>query len=230
MPDETHLRERAHEVIRSGMLPSRPADRMVRRHGWSGLPCPVCIEPVKRDEVEVEIQFRRQDPTLGLECYQLHPVRCSKCSEPIALSDAIESSDGRLSHVDCMRPGALTPVERALVFLYCANHVVADCVPCNKSYRFTELSSEVLGTGGTNLCPRCRRDLTGNVRTHLFRCAMLPAEVRLRAHEVREAAQRLVKQSQQARDRSDVLIREAEAALFERQRDLREAMSRRAAS
>jgi len=47
---------------------------------------------------------------------------------------------------------------------------------------------------------------------------------------VREAAQHLVKESQQLRDRSDVLIREAEAALFERQRALREAMSKRTAS
>jgi hypothetical protein len=34
-----------------------------------------CGERVKRDEVDVEIQFRRQDPTLGLDCYQLH-TRC----------------------------------------------------------------------------------------------------------------------------------------------------------
>jgi hypothetical protein len=58
---------------------------------------------------------------------------------------------------------------------------------------------------------------------------MLPSEIRLRAQAVREAAQRLVKESQQVRDRSDVLIREAEATLFEKQRALREAMSKRTA-
>jgi len=42
-----------------------------------------------------------------------------------------------------------------------------------------------------------------------------------------EAAQHLVKQSQQLHDTSDRLIREAEALLFERQRALREVMSRR---
>src|SRR5262245_11043437 len=156
-------------------------------------------------------------------------VRCSKCSESISLADIVESSDGSLSHVDCKRRGALTAEERALVFLYCADHVVAHCVPCNKTYRSTELASDLLGTHGTNLCPHCRRDLTENVRTHLFRCTMLPAEVRLKAQAVREAAQHLVKESQQARDRSDVLIREAEALLFEAQRALREAMSRRTA-
>ena len=47
---------------------------------------------------------------------------------------------------------------------------------------------------------------------------------------MREAAQRLAKESQQLRDISNVLIREAEAALFERQRALRDAMSKRMAS
>jgi hypothetical protein len=59
---------------------------------------------------------------------------------------------------------------------------------------------------------------------------MLPSEVRLTAQAVRDAAQRLIKWSEQLRDKSDVLIREAEATLFERQRALRAAMSKRTAS
>jgi DNA-binding NarL/FixJ family response regulator len=73
-----------------------------------------------------------------------------------------------------------------------------------------------------------RRDLTETARGHLYGCALLPSEVRLKAQQVREAAQRLVKQSQQARDRSDLLLREAEAALFERQEALRTAMRKSA--
>jgi len=157
-------------------------------------------------------------------------VDCWKCSKPIALTDAIESSAGHLSHVDCKRPQVLTPEERALVFVYCSNHVVTYCVLCDRKYRFTELGADVFGGCRTNVCPRCRTDLTEQVRDHLFRCAMLPSEVRLRAKTVREAAQQLVKEAQQAVDRADVLIREAEALLFGRQRALREAMSRRAAS
>jgi len=157
-------------------------------------------------------------------------VNCSKCSQPIALTDIVESSHGRLSHVDCKRPKALTPEERALVFLYCSGHVVARCPICDMSFRYNELAADILDASRTNLCPRCRQDLTEAVRAHLFRCAMLPAEVRRRAQAVREAAQYLVKQSQQARERSDVLIRGAEAALLEMQRALREAMSRRQAS
>jgi len=40
---------------------------------------------------------------------------------------------------------------------------------------------------------------------------MLPELVRLRAQEARDAARRLVKESDQLRDRADVLMREAEA-------------------
>src|SRR4030095_7066169 len=134
---------------------------------------------------------------------------------------------GRLSHVDCKRPQVLTPEERALVFVYCSGHVVARCPACDVSFRYTQLAADMVGGSRSNMCPRCRRDLTEAVRAHLFRCAMLPSEVRLRAQAVREAAQHLVKESQQLRDRSHVLIREAEAALFEKQRALREAMSKR---
>ena len=157
-------------------------------------------------------------------------VKCSKCSQPIALTDIIESNNGHLSHVDCKRPQILTPEERALVFVYCSGHVVARCPACDISYRYTELAADMVGGSRTNMCPRCRQDLTEAVRAHLFRCAMLPSEIRLRAQAVREAAQRLVKETQQLGDRSDVLIREAEIALFEKQRALQEAMSKRTAT
>ena len=156
-------------------------------------------------------------------------VNCAKCSQPIALTDVVESQNGRLSHVDCNRPHTLTPDERALVFLYCWGCVVARCPACDISFRYTELAADIFGSR-SNMCHRCRQDLTDAVRAHLFRCAMLPAEIQRRAQAVREAAQRLVKESQQSRDRSDILIREAEAALLECQRALREAMSKRTAS
>src|SRR5262249_31167555 len=108
-------------------------------------------------------------------------------------------------------------------------HAAAYCLGCDRHFRLSELAADMIG-GRSNLCPKCRKDLTPSTRAHLFGCAVLPAETRRRAQVVREAAQRLVKQSQQARDRSDVLTREAEAALFESQRLLREVMSRRTAT
>ena len=155
-------------------------------------------------------------------------AKCSKCSQPISPTDTIESSDGHLSHVDCQRPQMLTTEERALLFLDCSDHAVAHCVDCDLCFRLFELAADMLGSR-TNLCPRCRKDLTASVREHLFGCAMLPSQVRLRARAVREAAQRLVTQCHQAGDRSDrseVVILEAEATLCERQHSLREALSR----
>jgi len=155
-------------------------------------------------------------------------VKCSKCSEPITLSDVFESNNGRPSHIDCSRPGMLSTEESALLFGYCYGHAVAYCLGCDLHLRLGELAADA--GGRANLCPRCHRDLTQTARAHMYGCAMLPSEVRHRAQAVREAAQQLVKESQQLRDKADVLIREAEAVLFERQRALKQAMSRRAMS
>src|SRR5215813_5287625 len=73
MPDELRLREQAREAIRNGRLPARPPDRNLTQHGRSGASCPICRELVMREQLEVEIQFRRQE--LGWDCYHIHP-RC----------------------------------------------------------------------------------------------------------------------------------------------------------
>jgi hypothetical protein len=56
---------------------------------------------------------------------------------------------------------------------------------------------------------------------------MLPTEVRLKAQAVRDAARHLMKRSQELRDTADVLMREAEVALFEAQKALRSSMRKR---
>src|SRR5215831_10230403 len=152
-------------------------------------------------------------------------VDCAKCGRTIALTDVIDSSAGRLSHLDCARAQGLTPEERALLFVYCSDHDVAKCVPCDLQFRMIQLAADPLGSR-TNLCRRCRTDLTASVRAHVFSCPILPAEIRHRTQEVRDAAQRLIKQSQELTDRSDVLLQEAEAHLFERQRALRVTMAK----
>ena len=153
-------------------------------------------------------------------------VNCTKCGRPITLTDVIESSAGRLSHLDCARAQGLTPEERALLFVYCSDHDVAKCLPCGLEFPMMKLAADPLG-GRTNLCPRCRTDLTESVRAHLFSCPTLPAEIRRRTQEVREAAQVLVKRSRQRVDKSDALIREAEAHLLERQQALHRVMANR---
>ena len=152
-------------------------------------------------------------------------TQCSRCSQPIATTDVIDFSNGRLSHVDCRRHQTLTPTERSLVFVYCSEHPVARCPACDLRFRFEELAADFLA-GRTNLCPRCRRDLTESVRAHLFTCVTLPSAIRELTQEVRDAAQILITRAHQAAE-ADMLIREAEAHLSERQLALREAMAQR---
>jgi len=117
----------------------------------------------------------------------------------------------------------LTPDERALLFYYCLNHTVTRCLICARSYFLSELVADLL-SGRTHLCPQCRRDLTENVRTHVYACGIMPDEVRQKAQALREMAQHLVKESRQLRDTADVLIREAEAAVEETRRGLWQAL------
>ncbi len=153
-------------------------------------------------------------------------TNCAKCSRPILVADVVESSDGRLSHLDCKRPGGLSSEERALLFVFCSDHAAAYCSSCKQSFRLMQLGMDPM-EGRTNLCPRCRRDLTETAREHLLGCVTLPSEIRQRTREVREASQYLIKKSQELTDRADVLIREAEAHLFQCQQALRAALARR---
>ena len=137
---------------------------------------------------------------------------CPRCSWVIAPEDTFTFDRGRLSHLDCNRPRTLSPEERVLLFRYCWDHAAAECQGCAKGYRITELASDLF-SGRELLCPRCRSNLIASVRTHFYNCTTLPVAVRHRARGVREAAQRLVKQSQEFGDRADVLMRELEVAL-----------------
>ena len=152
-----------------------------------------------------------------------HNGKCVQCSQPIVPGDSVVAERGRLSHLSCQAPQTLTAEERGLLFYYCRNHSVARCGTCAQSFALAELTADLL-SGRTHLCPHCRRDLTAIVRSHLYGCAVLPADVRRRAQMLREAAQLLVKKSRQLRDESDVLIREAEVAIEENRRALWQSM------
>jgi hypothetical protein len=140
------------------------------------------------------------------------PWICPQCTQAIAPEDTIVF--GRLlGHLDCRRPRVLSAEERTLLFMYCRDHHVAECVRCAGKFHLREITSlDSLGIR-THGCPWCHTDLTDSIRAHLYGCAMLPAAVRRRAQAAREAAGTLVKQSHQLSDAADVLLREAEAAL-----------------
>ena len=120
-------------------------------------------------------------------------VKCPLCYRSILPGDSVFSAGHPPSHVNCQRPQTLTGDERALLFYYCLDHPVARCEACARSFHLSEMAADLLGDR-THLCPCCRRDLTQSARTHLYACAMLPAEVRRRAQALHEAAPLLLKE------------------------------------
>ena len=72
--DEQALREKARQVTRDGKLPNRRPDRTWGGPGV-GAPCALCELPVRKEDLEFEIQFARDGSDPGLDKYHLH-VRC----------------------------------------------------------------------------------------------------------------------------------------------------------
>jgi hypothetical protein len=66
------IRDKAREVLLSGKLPARPAERVWGGRG-SGAACSICNVPVRRDEVEFELEFFRAGETnthhLHVDCF-----------------------------------------------------------------------------------------------------------------------------------------------------------------
>ncbi len=74
MNDEGALHKKAREAIQSGRLPAMKPSRTWGGPG-NGTPCSVCGEPVTQAEIELEIEYRRNGATPGLDNYYLH-IRC----------------------------------------------------------------------------------------------------------------------------------------------------------
>jgi hypothetical protein len=158
------------------------------------------------------------------------PWVCATCARALSPDDTIVFAHGLPDHLDCRRPRALSAEERTLLFVYCRDHHVADCVRCAGRFHLREVASlDSLGIR-PHECPWCHTDLTDSMRAHLYACAMLPVTVRRRAQAAREAARSLVKQSHQLGDAADVLLREAEAALHALRDTMRQALTLSATS
>jgi hypothetical protein len=74
MPDEAILREAVRAVVQAGKLPARWPDRTWGGPGVGG-PCAVCEQPVRRDELEFEIEFEHKGATPAPDKFHVH-VRC----------------------------------------------------------------------------------------------------------------------------------------------------------
>jgi len=104
----------------------------------------------------------------------------------LSTDDTIAFDVDHIIHLDCRRPHELNNEERALLFTFCWDHPVAQCGACYQSFRQHQLAADLFGHH-SHLCPRCRTDLTANLREHLFACALVPTEVRWKAEDARNA-------------------------------------------
>jgi len=76
--DDSVLRAKAREAIEAGTLPNRRPERMWGGPGV-GARCTICGEPVKHDELELEMEFSA-DPGAGPSKHHVH-VRCFSALE-----------------------------------------------------------------------------------------------------------------------------------------------------
>jgi hypothetical protein len=73
MNDESLLREHARNSIESGSVPGRSPDAVWGGPG-AGAPCAVCAVIVTPEDVEMELEFSREDSS-GADTYHFHS-RC----------------------------------------------------------------------------------------------------------------------------------------------------------
>jgi hypothetical protein len=91
--DECALRERAREAIDRGALPRVKPNRTYGGPG-SAKACAVCGVVVQRSEMEIELEFTRQEGAPS-DCYHLHP-RCFAAWDSVARVSACDPAAGPL--------------------------------------------------------------------------------------------------------------------------------------
>ena len=65
---------------------------------------------------------------------------CSQCSRTISSDDTVILPNGRPLHLDCSRPRVLSAEERTLLFIYCWDHQVGECLACAAKFGLAELA------------------------------------------------------------------------------------------
>jgi hypothetical protein len=115
----------------------------------------------------------------------------------------------------------LSSSERAMMIRCCYAHDVAFCHGCARSYRVQRLGADWL-EGKTEICPRCRGDLSDSIRDHLRSCepvATLRSSVLVAdSRALWEASVILRKEAQQTRDDFRARVAEVEAGRDKRRK------------
>ena len=70
--DDTALREKARQAIQNGKLPAQSPNRIMGGPGC-GEACAICGETLRRNQMELEAEFRVDGEVPELHKYHLHP-------------------------------------------------------------------------------------------------------------------------------------------------------------
>ena len=90
--DGSALSEKAREAIENGKLPTRSPDRIMGGPGC-GDACAICGESLRRNQMELEPEFRQDGEAAEVHKYHLHP-RCFMAWESMIPSESRPLSSG----------------------------------------------------------------------------------------------------------------------------------------
>lgn len=113
----------------------------------------------------------------------------------------------------------LSSTDRAIMIRSCHDHDVAFCDDCARSYRVHRLRVDWY-QGKTELCPRCRADLSESIREHLRSCELAATlrsqQLSAESRTLRDTSVALIKDARQMVDNAEVRTAEADAELQKR--------------
>jgi hypothetical protein len=102
-----------------------------------------------------------------------------RCEQELCPEDTIDHNSALMLQLDCRLPHPLSGEEQVLL-QYCWDHAVAECVACARRFRQHELLADPFA--GAERCPKCSKDLTDNIRAHLYGCVPPLALIAVRSN------------------------------------------------
>ena len=111
--------------------------------------------------------------------------------------------------------------ERAMMIRCCYAHDVAFCHDCAQSYRIQRLGADRL-EGKTEICPRCRADLSDSIRDHLRSCepvaTLRSSKLVAESRALQEVSRLLRKEAQQTIHDAGTRVAEVDAGRDKRRK------------
>src|SRR5262245_18985560 len=99
---------------------------------------------------------------------------CRLCGRSIQTVPEVFVTTLGVTHAACLERSAavLTETERGRLIRFCWDHQVSRCATCSRSYRITEMGTDMTGRR-YYLSPCCRVELVWSIRQHIADCAVI---------------------------------------------------------